>query len=286
MSFEHTGAFGAPGIQAALETIENVFWWGRWESHLYVGAVVEGDSRDTGNTGYTEILRPGLIMGKKTTGDKWMPWNGSPGAGDEGIDTALGVLSYSQKMTRRGADQDRWFGWIMLGGGVKARNLLVPGSTSFGLAGSAHEHIIRAQMHPRFTFDANPAGNRMGGWKRIKEVASLAATAGSGAITVTEADSGTLWLVKGSDQAITFTTPATAEKGLWYGFYNAVDQNLTVTAGTADTMVTLNDIAADSVSFSTSSEKIGGMFELFGDGALWLVAPRLADGAQTIVPAT
>ena len=281
MSFEHTGAFGAPGIQAALETIENVFWWGRWESHLYVGAVVEGDSRDTGNTGYTEILRPGLIMGKKTTGDKWMPWNGSPGAGDEGIDTALGVLSYSQKMTRLGADQDRWFGWIMLGGGVKARNLLVPGSTSFGLAGSAYEHIIRAQMHPRFTFDDNPAGNRMGGWKAI--------TAKTTSYTVTEADSATLFTTTGSVDDVVFTLPAVAEKGLWYGFYSvstvAEDTSMTITAGTADTMIGLNNDVADGIAFSTTNEKIGGMIEVIGDGSKWLTIVHshgLGATAQTV----
>ena len=282
MSFEHTGAFGAPGIQAALETIENVFWWGRWESHLYVGAVVEGDSRDLGNAGYTEILRPGLIMGKKTTGDKWMPWNGSPGAGDEGIDTALGILSYSQKMTRLGADQDRWFGWIMLGGGVKARNLVVPklsgesGTGTFGLAGSAHEHIIRAQMHPRFTFDDNPAGNRMGGWKAITPKITN--------YTVTEADSGTMFLATTAD--CNFTLPATAEKGLWYGFYQTANFELKVTAGTVDTMICYNDVAADSVAYTDDAKQIGGFFEVYGDGSKWLVLPRLADAAQVITVAT
>ena len=280
MSFEHTGAFGAPGIQAALETIENVFWWGRWESHLYVGAVVEGDSRDLGNAGYTEILRPGLIMGKKTTGDKWMPWNGSPGAGDEGIDTALGILSYSQKMTRLGADQDRWFGWIMLGGGVKARNLVVPklsgesGTGTFGLAGSAHEHIIRAQMHPRFTFDDNPAGNRMGGWKAITPKATD--------YTVTEADSGTLFTTEAAAAKVTFTLPTTAKKGLWYGFFNSEAFDMEVN-GSSD-LIAFNNVAADTVTYASANQE-GNMFEVIGDGAKWLVMPRLGDGTAAVVVA-
>ena len=46
MAFEFTGAFGLPGIQSALETVENVFWWGRWERQLYLGAVIDSSSLD------------------------------------------------------------------------------------------------------------------------------------------------------------------------------------------------------------------------------------------------
>ena len=38
-----------------------------------------------------------------------------------------------------------------------------------------------------------------------------------------------------------------------------------------DTLVTLNDVAADSVTFSTSNEKIGASAKCVCDGTKWLV---------------
>ena len=35
MSFEFTGAYGLPSVQTALETVENVFWWGRLVVHRW-----------------------------------------------------------------------------------------------------------------------------------------------------------------------------------------------------------------------------------------------------------
>lgn len=84
--------------------------------------------------------------------------------------------------------------------------------------------------------------------------------------TVTEADSGTWFTTYGDSDAINFTLPTNAKKGLVYFFWQSVDQNLTVTAGTADTLVTFNDLAADSVAASTSSQKIGALFIVFADG--------------------
>ena len=281
MAFEFTGAFGLPGIQSALETVENVFWWGRWERQLYLGAVIDSTSLDVGNVGYTDVLRPGMIMGKMNTGDAWMPLDDTPGAGETGIEYALGVLSYAQKMQRLGTAADRWVGWIMVGGAVKARNLLVPPSASYGLSGNASEHIIRAQMHPRFTFDDKLGGSPMGGWRGI--------VAKTTSYTVTEADNGTLFTTTGSVDDVVFTLPDTAEKGLWYGFYSvstvAEDTSMTITAGTADTMIGLNNDVADGIAFSTANEKIGGMIEVIGDGSKWLTIVHshgLGATAQTV----
>jgi hypothetical protein len=94
-----------------------------------------------------------------------------------------------------------------------------------------------------------------------------------------------LFTNEGASNAVNFTLPATAKKGLRYGFYVVADQNVTVTAGTADTMVVLNDAAADSVALQTSSEKIGGFFEVMGTGTKWLVLPRLWE-AQTVTIVT
>ena len=62
MSFEFTGAFGLPSVQSALETSENVFWWGRFEQEAFIGSIIDGSARDAGNTGYTDGL-VGYMLG-------------------------------------------------------------------------------------------------------------------------------------------------------------------------------------------------------------------------------
>lgn len=112
------------------------------------------------------------------------------------------------------------------------------------------------------------AGNPFGGWRDV--VAKVAD------YTVLAADNNVLFTTRGAAGTVIFTTPTTAYKGLRYGFYSAADQTMTVTAGTADTMVAINDLAADSVGFATATLKIGGMIEVFGDGTGWLT--RISPG--------
>lgn len=104
--------------------------------------------------------------------------------------------------------------------------------------------------------------------------------------TCTKYDSGTIFHTTGATAAVNFTLPKIADGPFYFLFVNGADQNMTVTAGTADTAVTFNDLAADSVAFSTSSEKIGGVIEVFCDGTTLFVLPRLASEAQTVTIAT
>tara|TARA_R110000824_G_scaffold391156_1_gene588767 strand:- start:11828 stop:12655 length:828 start_codon:yes stop_codon:yes gene_type:complete len=275
MSFEFTGAYGLPSIQTALETVENVFWWGRFEQEAFVGSVVIGSARDAGNSGDTTVLRPGLLLGKITASGKLKEWNPT---GTDGSQNIYGVLGYSQKMTRLGSNADRWLGWVYCWGFLKADRILVPGQADFGISGNANEHIIRKQLGNRFTFSDKLEGYSFGGYRDV-----VAKTA---SYVVTEADHDTLFTNRGAAGEVVFTLPATAEKGLSYTFYCVADQNLKVTAGTADTMVTANDAAADSVSWETSTEKIGGGFSVYGDGTSWLTVSHSPQTGHTVTIAT
>lgn len=104
--------------------------------------------------------------------------------------------------------------------------------------------------------------------------------------TVTVNESGTFFTTEGASAAVNFTLPA-ASDGPWiFDFFNAEDVNMTVTAETADTMVTFNDVEADSVAFSTSSEKIGGSCRVFSAGGsvvyVQLFTYDAADQAVTV----
>ena len=271
MSFEFTGAFGLPSVQAALETSENVFWWGRFEQEAFIGSIIDGSARDSGNSGYTDVLRPGLLLGRITSSGKLKEWN--PAATD-GTQEIYGVLGYSQKMQRMGSNADRWLGWVYTWGFLKADRILIPGQANTGISGNANEHLIRAQLNKRFTFSDQLEGNSFGGYRNV-----VAKTADH---TVLEAEHDVLFTNRGASGEVEFTLPTTPKAGLRYGFYVAADQNVIINAA-SDKMITFNDIDADAVAISTSSQKLGAFIECYADGSSWLVVHH---GANTLTVTT
>lgn len=248
--------------------------WGRLDHQTYLPYVIDGSARDAGNTNFTDVLRPGLLLGKVITGTdkgKMMQWNPSATDGSQKI---AGVLMSAQKMQLMGSDQDRYTGYILLGGNVKSAGLCIPSLTTDGIVGAALEYVVRRQMAYAFKFDDDPMGYFPGA-----VVSTVTANK-----TVLESEAGTLFLSAGAG-AVTFTLPATPKAGLEYSFYNAVNQNMTITCATTDIMIVYNDVAADSVALSTASELIGGSFRVIGDGSKWLVIPNLWE-AQTPTIAT
>lgn len=115
------------------------------------------------------------------------------------------------------------------------------------------------------------------GYKRI--------SAKTAAYTLTPDDNGKIFTNRGAGGAVTFTLPPTADipTGFNVRFFVVADQNVTVASnGSADNIVAFNDAAADSIAFSTGSEKIGSGIEVVWDGAGWLAFVML--GAETATP--
>lgn len=108
----------------------------------------------------------------------------------------------------------------------------------------------------------------------------------SASATLTAADSGTIYHVTGATAAVTVTLPAISTGPFSFLIINGSDVDLTVAAGTADTAVTFNDLAADSVAFSTSSEKIGGAVEVYCDGVTLFVLGRICSSYQNVTIAS
>jgi hypothetical protein len=75
---------------------------------------------------------------------------------------------------------------------------------------------------------------------------------------------GTTFTNRGASGAVTFTLPkpTRALLGHWYRFLGLVAQNIVVAAPTADTLVALNDVAADSVALATAGQIIGAVIEV------------------------
>lgn len=273
MSFEFTGAFAVPSIQSYLETYENQFWFDRYETQIWTGVVIDGASRDTGNTSYTDILRSGLLLGRVGSTEKLKQWD--PTATD-GTQEIFGILGPGAKMQRLGSNTDRWLGQVMVAGCVKADRLLVPGNTALGIASGTYEWLIRSQMFRRFIFSDMlfGLGHAFGSWRKI--------TAKTADYTVLESDNNTLFTTEGAGGAVIFTLPTTPKLGLRYLFYNSENQDMTVTAA-ANTAITYNDVTATSVAFSTANQKAGSGVELIGDGAKWIVICHAAPAATLSV---
>lgn len=95
----------------------------------------------------------------------------------------------------------------------------------------------------------------------------------TGTKTLTYGECGIIVVRSGA--ACTLTLPA-VKKGVWYLIVNAVDQQLIITADTADTLITFNDIAADSIDFDQAGNMIGGMFLVLCDGTSWIAGALTA----------
>lgn len=277
MTLLNSGSNITPGIQVIQTAEESDLYWSGFQKVNFNGRAIDGAARDAGNTATTTLLRAGLLMGQVTATKKLKEWDP---VGTDGTETIWGVLMTDVNTQRLNSNADRFFGFIMVGGPIKIERLIVPGTAAVGISGNVLEHLILNQLAGRFVFSEHgpESYTTFDGYKNvIAKVASY---------TVLEADNGTLFTNKGDADAIIFTLPATAKKGLHYGFYAAADFSLTVAGGTADTMIAFNDAAADSVAFATASEILGGMFQVYGDGALWLVKVSIGQDSQTVTIAT
>lgn len=156
----YQGAFLPPGQLPSIETVEEDLtsvYWNRLEL-LVIGShsIISGAARDAGNTDFTDILRPGLLLTKDAEG-KFIQWGGRTSFAADRIE---GVLLISQRVTRFGANQDKFMGYVLLGGQVKVNGLIIPGQTGAGIIGNAQEANIRGQMRFGFRFDDDPFGHK------------------------------------------------------------------------------------------------------------------------------
>lgn len=259
-----------PGISDTYQTLSKDILWGRMELAVYTPGLISGAIRDSGNT-LTTLIRPGMLLGQITATKKLIAW--TPTAVD-GSENLFGILPMDLNAQILAANADTWVP-VLVRGCVKAASLIIGGNASYGIASDTYEWAARNQLSKNFMLDDKM---QLPGGSRYRKIVSVTADT-----TVTSADHGTLFVTAGSG-AINFTLPVMTH-GFEVGFYNAVDQNITLTSNPADTLVVYNDIAADSVALSTSSEKIGGSFDVFGlSSGKALVKPCLWEGqTMTIV---
>lgn len=91
-------------------------------------------------------------------------------------------------------------------------------------------------------------------------------TAKTADYTVTIEENGTCFTTVGASGAVNFTLPAISEGPFIYYFFNAVGQNMVITAETAASAISFNNAAASTLTFSTASNLIGASALALCDG--------------------
>lgn len=156
MIMSYDGSFMTPGQLPSIETLEqeltSVIWQPLFRCVTGANRQLIGTTRDNGNTNFTDVLRVGLLLTKNSDGD-FTHWGGVTSLD---VDLIEGVLLIAMKMQRTGINTPRFMGHIMLGGFVKTKGLIVPGTVDAGIVGHAREDQIRRQMHYSFVFDDDP----------------------------------------------------------------------------------------------------------------------------------
>jgi hypothetical protein len=276
--YTYDGAFLTPGMLAELFEVQpdltNVFWGRLDHQVISFNEVVDGAARDAGNTGYTDTLRPGLVLGKVTATGKVKQFD--PAATD-GSEVPYGVLLIAQKTTRLGSNQDRLIGQVLRGGCLKVKGLCLADSATYGLVGHAQEFAVRHAFYNMFKFDDSVVGYD------AQRFTSFVAKTGN--YTLVDADAGKMFTNLGAAGAVTFTLPATPKAMQAFWFRAVANQNLIVAVSGGDKLLINNDTAADSVAVQTASNIIGNGFYVVGDGTYWHVFPQVFPGV-TITTAT
>lgn len=252
-----------PGLTTARETYESEFRWGSEFQGVFANGLISGAARDNGNSPTYE-LRPGLLLGQIISSGKYT--NYSPTATD-GSEVASAVLLEAIRMQDfEGNNADRFYA-VLVGGPVQGSKIL-------------NLDLMARQQMDKFIFDdifAIP-GNHWFPFKRFQTKTA--------AYTVVANDNYTLFDNVGATAAVTFTLPALAN-GYLFGFRAQADQTITVASNEGDNMIAFNDASADSVAFSTSGEKIGGVFRVYTNpGATKWIVENVSAGANTVTVAT
>lgn len=141
-------SFLPPGVDGILETKEGVIFIGDQRFFNFFKlqqALINGASRDTGNTGEETVLRVGLAMALNSTTEKWEPADVTSVAGTN-LENIKGFLFASIQTQKNGADQDRFVTAIIVGGNIRSEGIILLGETAPGLAGATDEVLARASI--------------------------------------------------------------------------------------------------------------------------------------------
>jgi hypothetical protein len=237
-----TGGFGIPGIGARVQTEEIEFIWGGDAAKglvLRKSAVISSTCRDSGASTTTD-LRAGLLLGVISSTGEYAHYD--PDATD-GTQIAEAILSEPVRILDFEATAVDRLHDVVVAGPVK-------GGQIQGIDDQA-----RRQMSNRFIFDDDLLGrSRFCG-------AAMGSLEITGDTTLTAAShNGRLLVCTTADADLTLPAVTT------YGFACTVlrysNHELIITSAAGNDIVVGNDVAASTVTFTTSGQQIGLVIDI------------------------
>jgi hypothetical protein len=220
-----------PGFQAKLESEEKQIVWSGPQGQDLVATkkvVIDSTAVDASNSP-TTTLRGGLVVAVKDSDGNIYPYDATA---TDGTQIPYGILAKHQDMLVDGVASDR-FATVLVHGMVRQNQLVGLDAQARNVLGG--RFVFDGDLHASTGLLLQPRGT-------YRKATSY---------TVLSTDSGLLFI---ATAAATFTLPTKAV-GLAFRFLQTADANLVI-SGSAD-LIHKGSAAASTVTFSTSSEKIG-----------------------------
>ena len=239
------GGWGVPGAGDAVETSEReIFWGGDWGKGqiLTASASYSSTLADAGNTPTTDI-RPGLLVGKITSSGELAAWDADNNDGTQNI---WGVNFLDLRMIDFNATASDRVAPVCFRAPLKASQLLIQGTA---LTSHVDEYLARRQLHALgCILDDDPQGFLAGAGSRVAHV--------TGTTDVLTGDENGTTLFYNNAASVTVTLPTIAA-GLEYTLMRVGDEELVIASAEGDNIISVNDLSADSVTFTTANEHLG-----------------------------
>ncbi len=252
-----------PGMGTVTETYEAAITWGTVYNQVWWNGWIDANAIDSGNTGTTWRLRPGLVLGQVASTGRWTNYSATA---TDGSQVARAILAYGLRMqdVLTGLNTQKFYA-ILIGGSLKGANLL-------GLDLQA-----RDQLGKWFIFDDILSSGFAPDWLGYQTKAT--------SYQLLSTDNFYHFDNTGAVGAVTFTLPAIAN-GYKFGFRAVADQNLLVTSTEGSNIVATNNASATTISFQTGSGRIGGGFVVYSNaaGTKWFV-DNYSAGSNTVTVA-
>jgi len=267
MSDTYSGGSGIPGVGNEIATVENEFLWGGAQGQLALlwknGARYSSAARDAGASP-TTVLRPGLLMGKLTSGGEYEEWDADASDGTQDIQ---GVLDVELRMTDyQGTAADR-NARLLVRGPVKARKLFIQG---LAFVGHIDEYLARKQMvDAGFVFDDDPFNYKAGRGGRMQTISAEDHT-------ITADENGTTFFYTHTAAATSTVTLPVIKPGLEYDLVRAANsaEDFVITSADGNDMFQGNDLTGSTVTWTTTGQMIGARMKVkavyIGTALRWL----------------
>ena len=246
--------YGMPGVDAAQTTREYDITWGGTRNQIEIlqaqGVHYSSVMLDAGSTPTTDI-RAGLILGKNSTSGELEEWDADAVDGTQDL---FGVNPEEfSVLDAFGTKVDKFAPSAIVKAPLRTSSLLIQGTL---ITSHVDEFLARRALQSMgCTLDDDPQGFLAG-------TATRFATVTGTTDTLTESQNG--YVLDYSNAASVTVTLPTIHPGLEYTLIRSGNEEFVITSAAGDDMIQGNDLAGDSITWTTTNEHWGAAARVRG----------------------